>query len=875
MMHLLAAGLAVLVAVAPVGQSADPPATPPSDPFAPPPEEPPKPAPTAAPPPAIAPSEPEAPPPDPNVGPFVDAMKGQETPKADEGPPIDPAALVEQFRPYLAESWLREVSLIMGSKTLVPENFEPMLDLVRVTTDLAPNDVEIWRTALSVARICAPGVPSAVEFERTILSKLVQLDPTDEVARLLRLLHAVESFETAEERLAAFEKLLTPESRQALGPVISSRLVFEKALLQSRMGDIDGFARSLAEALTLDPAFPAAAELAAGFFASRVANIGEAAELLVATIVANPARLASYLDLGMALLSEGAYSSAVRVYQLAAIVAQQSGAPRDEMTTIVCDLTLAQWGSGDAAGAHDTLRTFIRQIDEEYRRTLHQRQPERPASEIEAEHATLPLFTATLFATTAMAAGAPELQEALERLTSSYDKTVGWITEQGDEARNLHAAFLLEGAWARLLLGQDTSDLDARLDEADKLVPMAVEARQRFDGWKRYRAGDRAGAIEILRPISATDTMARLGLALALLDDGQTREGARELLAVANAERGTALGMMAADALERIVGVRPGPGPSAAALEAALAALPQGFDQFVANGSRALGLKIEPEHSVVATFEPARFRLTLTNLSPLTLAIDPQGPIEARAACSVSLSSVGYDPGDLPPMLVSIDRRLQLAPRESMTFIFDASLGALGGLTSLRPFAGATVTARCVVNFRPMTPRVLLGFMGREALSPPIRVEGARVDEAWVKSTWAEISREDRLADPRKFVLICHYFAAQEDRNDRPRMLALHRHWQQLAEIWSRYPPLVQAWIVMVAPNTIEADSSFNSAVRESNDPMVMTSYMLRRAKLPTDAVFESARRVIDPRLGRLADGVQRLLERQIEERRREAGFEP
>jgi len=62
--------------------------------------------------------------------------------------------------------------------------------------------------------------------------------------------------------------------------------------------------------------------------------------------------------------------------------------------------------------------------------------------------------------------------------------------------------------------------------------------------------------------------------------------------------------------------------------------------------------------------------------------------------------------------------------------------------------------------------------------------------------------------------------------------------------------------------------------MRESNDPMVITSVLLKRVTQPTDSAIDVARRSIDPRLGRLAEGVQRAAERRIEDRQRDLGID-
>jgi len=783
------------------------------------------------------------------------------------------AALVEQYRPKLSEAWLRELVLIFKSSSLTPENFEPAVDLASAAAELTPDDPEAWRMALIAARLCAPGVPRAREVEHLAVKQIVRLDPSDESAQLLRLSSAVASYGTAEERLAAYRKLLTPESRQMLGPALASRLALEMALLQDRMGDVDGFAQTLADAVSMDPAFPAATELAAGFFAGRVDDTGAAAELLVAAIVSNPTRLATYVDLGAVLLAEGAYRSAVRIYHLALLVnADESVEAGNELT---CDLALAQWGAGDETAALVTVRRRIERLDYEYRRVLSRFESERPQRDLAMQNAPLMPLMAALYAVLAQATQAEDQEKAVARLSINFKALAERMAKQGDDGERRMAALLLESAWATLLLGNDPTLVPKMVMTAHEASPVDEEALNRFAGWQRLRTGDVAGALEGLRPLVEGDAMARLGYGEALIADGDVRDGAREILAVANAERGTALGLFAAGRLQALVGAKPGPGPSAAALDAAVAQLPQGFDRFIESSSSALGLLIEPEKTTYAPFERVRFRVTLSNQSPLTLSIGPQGPIGARAACSVSVSSVGSEDRELPVALIPIDQRLELAPRESVTFIYDASLTALGAMLMAKPMAGCTAVARCVVNYLPMDPRVRIAFMGREAMSVLIRVNGVRDDDEWVESTWAALRAPEGIPDPTLFVLMAHHLMSKEDLRDRALMASLAERWQELAGLWKKYPPLVQSWMLMVMPVNSEADGPLKEVMRESSDPMVIVSYLLKRVSDVRDSALDVARRNGDPRLGRLADGVQRAIERRVDDRQRDLGLTP
>lgn len=796
-----------------------------------------------------------------------------------QGPPATAGAndgwaadITAQYTPRLVAAWLRELVAVLGAPEADPAIFAPSLDLLRLCVELQPDDVEVWRLALIGARICAPALEDARALEREAITRIARLDPHDQSAQLLRLTQAIEDLETAEERLAAFRTLLSPESKQVLGPVLSSRLAFEQALLQSRVGDIDAFARSLADAVALDPAFPAATELAAGFFAGRVDDPAAAAELLVAAIVANPTRRATYLDLGAVLMAEGAYRSAARIYKLALPVAEIASMPA--ANDILCDQALALWGAGDPGAALTLVRNRINLLDEEFRRVLARMEREMPQRDIAQQFAPLTPMMATLYATLAQATKAPDAEKAMARLAVNFKSLSERAAKRGDDGIRELAALALENAWTTLLLGGDVTLVPQMVTAANEAAKVQDEALNRFVGWQRFRTGDLEGAVEALRPLAADDTMARLGLGLALIKLGDERDGARELLAVAQAERGTALGLYTSDRIFELIGARPPAGPAAAALDAAVAQLPQGFDRFIENSTAALNVTIEPTMPSFAPFEPVRFKVTIHNRSPLTLAIDSQGPIDARLACQITMSRIGAPAEVLPAALVPIDRKLQLAPHESVTVTFDASLTLMGSLLTMKPLTGATVVGRAVVNFIPIEPRIRIGFLGRDAESAPIAINGVRIDDAWLETTWAAIRAPDGRPDPTACALMAAYLVGRENVMDRDRMLALTAQWQDLAAAWPHLPPIAQSWLLMVTPLS-EANAPWLDAARASQDPLVLISLLLKQVAQPTDPAIDVARRHGDPRLGRLADGLQRTLERRIEDRQRDLGIQP
>ena len=113
--------------------------------------------------------------------------------------------------------------------------------LLQVSIELAPDNPQIWRIALDLATTMEDGDPSAAELSTQSLRRLNELEPANEMIRLRRIVDSVSRRQTVEERLAAYERLLAPESVAKIGNAVAARLAFDAAILRRRSGDIAGF----------------------------------------------------------------------------------------------------------------------------------------------------------------------------------------------------------------------------------------------------------------------------------------------------------------------------------------------------------------------------------------------------------------------------------------------------------------------------------------------------------------------------------------------------------------------------------------------------------------------------------------------------------
>jgi hypothetical protein len=104
--------------------------------------------------------------------------------------------------------------------------------------ELEANDVELCRYALAVAMTSEND-----ELKAKAVDLIAQLDPRDEVVRLMRINRVLDRSKTVQERIDAYQHLLSPQSVAALGRPAASRLAFDLALLHQRSGNTQQFAQ--------------------------------------------------------------------------------------------------------------------------------------------------------------------------------------------------------------------------------------------------------------------------------------------------------------------------------------------------------------------------------------------------------------------------------------------------------------------------------------------------------------------------------------------------------------------------------------------------------------------------------------------------------
>lgn len=765
-------------------------------------------------------------------------------------PPEGPTSPIE---PKLASVLARQANDLLRAETPTVAGLELAVELYRLAIDLAPDDAEILRGFLDVARLAERD-----DLRRDLVKRLASLDPRDERVRLERINDWLSSNQTADALVAAYEKLLQPEQIRALGGPVASRMAFDLALLHRRRDDVPQFAEWLARATVLDQTNKAAAATAAGYFQLQIDDPFAQAELLVNLLLADPTDLTTQAALARHLLLHGAYHGAARMYRLAAATHTplKRAAPHD----LLADLAIAEWAAGDTNAAKATIRARERDLNRVVQRQAWQDDPLLDPAERAKIIAAVPATLAVVKLAILERESDLRLAEELATIRTNLLEALGKATEADDDVR---ASTLLSIALMTAWFGRDAdaetlADLVAR---AEAIKPLSDEARARFDGWIAFRRGDLDQAVDRLS--TTNDSFAKLGLALVRLNRDEPDGAVSLLREVAELEPGSLIGIWSA---RKLSDLSPAAGPAlseaAQQMEELVSALPRAIDRLAADPTELVSIRVEPLKRVFSPYEPILVRVTISNNSGLPLGIGSDSPIHPMVIIQPRLT-VAHQPRitGAEPIVLDMGRRLHLAPRDRSTVVIDLWRYRLGALLNGVAVEGAMIELSATLNAHPREERVLEpDTLGSTYRTPLFRMNGVNASAEWIETATVSISDPGRHPDPTTMALLSQLILATNVRSADLRA-ALDHAREALPAAFPRLLPNEQAWLMAVLlPGHANLEPLFQLA-RSSEHENVQIMYLLKNLTGPDDPMLLAAQRSRHARLQRIGALIAQMIE--------------
>jgi hypothetical protein len=821
--------------------------------------------------PATPPAAPATPPATPAAAPIVPTV----TP-ADAAKPTDAQRAVVEER--LSRALAARARIVLQREVVFLGILRNSKDLMREAVDRAPDNPFILRLAIDLASVLEEGDADSAAWLSEGLARLSRMEPDDEVLRLRRLLDAIERRQTAEARIEASRSLLTPEAIDRIGNRVAARIAFDLAMLLRRTGDNKGFEEHVLLALDLDPFFPEAAEIAAGYFRMSAPSVIDEVRALRGAMLANPMQESIALGLAELCMKHGAYQVAVSILEIEVRLHEARGVDAD-YDAMLTDLCLALWG----AGRPDVAFILSSQRQSQLDRVLHQEIERQGMTMTLEERAKAHLPASPQFATAiaAMAvAESPKTAEvAVGNAAFAFEAQIDQLGKRKDPAKStpaedaaakeLVAELALESAMVQLWLGGKLDKAQAMLSRAAEFGPLSEGARARFDGWIALRQKDAAKAKTLLAPLAAGDLAAKLGLALAHEELAEKKDAARLLLEVARATPETAMGLWARARLWSLVGGKPVIMPDAAAIEEA-AELPAGFAKVMRDGGNSMLLRVIPRQNEATAWDQLIFDIELINRSAWPLAVGPDGPIKDTSTVSASIHVPGEMPFPPQIVLVPIDRQFLIPPGETLRIPVDLSVTDASASLREDALSGAFVSLHAIINWRT----TLTGFeptqLGVEVESSVVHVSGERITREWVERALAQLRDRTQVPDPEYIALLS---GALVRRTASPGLVpedaakALEGAGAVLADAALRLWPEARAWLIFACPKGKRVEEgkqaqdllevvaaggvetaaavpeleALDAVLRGDETPVVRKSWIAVRARRPEDPVIAAS----------------------------------
>lgn len=727
----------------------------------------------------------------------------------------------------LAIELLRYAKDIMLLQPITVESIEISKYFLMEASRLYPDNIQITSRLLEMAIMCEDE-----ELIQSATKLALAANPGNETLQLRRLLEAVDMYQHADERVAAFEILLSDSNIKAIGGPIASRLAFKFAMLHRRMGDIDEMSRWVGRSIGLDPTFSEALAIGVGYFQTKVDDRLASVELLVSLMLADPTVSSTPATLAHILMEEGAYGAANRAYNLAIGDLQAGGISISG--DLIADVSISEWANGNRERALALIQSRQLEADQLYREMYKQESPDLSPLDLARLEAPLTPTLATVRAVIESEGSAESASDSLSSLIETYQSGLYVLSSQKDTETE-QAWSLSELAWLTLWLGGDVEQASKWIEQANSLKPIDKAAMDRLDGWLSFRRGYDEDAARTFERLEESDPAARLGLALIREKQGRKQDAARLLLDVARSDPGALIGIWARDRLENILGSKIPMTELAQKMTSVVDSIPPAFDRYSRDPRLALTIDIEPRKSIVDLYAPVIIDIEVKNQSPIPLAISPEGPIKELMLLEVIVQIPHQNPIQLMPIIIDISGPLRLDPYGEVNISFDLRSTWVGTFLNAHPIVGASIISTGIINFKVSSNTskrqlaYIPGVLGSEVTGGTMHIDGVRIDDQWVSET---ISNSARGTMDQKMIgdlsVLTHAALKPNDHStDELSRDLLKQVMPAVIESYDRMDPVEQAWFLSVAASG-EAMNPIRSKIMQSDQVLPKLILLLR-----------------------------------------------
>lgn len=780
----------------------------------------------------------------------------------------------EEIGSALARAAMLDLGLRESPNT---QDYDVAGTLLRMAGGMRPNDAELARL-VATAGWLAGDRELMMEATRTV----VRVDPADTVAQLRLISANINSRQTIEARLEAFDRFLGPAGR-TLDASVRSRLALDHALLLRETGDNRGFERRLREAVDLDPTNKDAVSMGTRVFSAGDVTVAELAAWQIRLLNADPLDPHVHLTLSRICLGQGAIEPAHRFLENAIRLFQVNSI---EIPVDVREMQLAiLWQREGAEAVLAALNPFLEDARKD-RALIIERRLEKgePISDLKKPEEILyaaGIDRIRLFAAHSIgdAEGVASVLTDIGNQSSEEFRTLAEMVGRADVDQTVLFTELIrvfsDFQVARAIVGRDLDLIGEQTQAFFGEIPEAMALLAPLKAWVAYAKGDFIGALDLLgepRPGTNDD------LLLAMVSErlGDADRATPIYVRYARAQGTTAYGALARMRLRgmgREAGVISAEGRQ---LASALAKVPDWLDRMTMDPRGFMLLQIETPSDSMGPDQPTMIRVRLRNAGSIPLGLGASRPIGSRFLIGPRpISRMADFAGAPAPKVLELDRRLRLEPLQELDVVVEADspytswLREVNAHVSMRdryrvmqsfqlsPRGGLINAPLALVSESQMVQRVTLGLArgDTDAIGAAVRSEDPRDLRSALIATVARMIQPGaglELDGSQRASLARAWAERFEAAGVAERTLMLLRlpHARQVPEM---------AAFDIAAVDAMLSDAAGGDPAG-SIDAGLLAATLLTRINDPENAVFELAARSEDPRVRRLGERLKARL---------------
>lgn len=763
-----------------------------------------------------------------------------------------------------------------------PEDCAIACKLVGSAETFLPGDPELvrWQSVLAEA------AEDEAELEAQ-LRRMVAADPRDTAVQFRLISLQLNKIQSVEDRLAAYERLLSPAGSK-IDPAVRSRLALDSAILFRERGDTERYGQSLKLACTLDGTNKEAAAAALAFFAVRLDDPMGKLELLANLLNADPLDGYTHVDLAHHLAAGGAFEAAGRFLTNSRALFLRS---RIDTGTdgLIQELTL-DWQLKSPNEVLKRLQLALDSRQNEVKQMVESLKEQGVGAEQLPDPNDVrlePTLDRLRMMAAAAAGNEKAIQETVEDLRETYfgafkrlDDLVknpppGTELPKDPQAtvRDLKLEMISALGWPGCglqIAGEDLKAVEAEWGEAPE-----SDALKEARAWMLARTERAAEAMEMFKSLPSERSSHRIGVAVTL----ETLKRRDE--AVAAYQRIVAelpLTVEACWALWRLSELKaqsPAATPLADKMRAFAGGIPTRLDEMCRDPRSYQDLSIAVVSGTLSPLDSSYAKVRLTNLSAMPLALGPGLPIDARIMLSPSIETTrSWLKALVRPEVVDMERRLRLMPRETIEVLTWVDPGLTGWLIESLSDETVRVRLRAIQGYRrDESGQVVPGSNSLAAASESLErtplieslLSAAEIAQRFGACSEAELPAVVVAARTRLLAQIPPPAPKARDDSspepqpldDRP-VLADEDRTVIAAAAAARFgkaSPPARALMVAGLPHEgqVAPMRIFDEVCRSESDPTVLGAVIVSRIKDAADPILEAAKASPDARLSAIA----------------------